>query len=207
MIRHVKVKSNLVNLIVVSFTLVCMNVYGGLALEQEEILHIHEHGGSAQTVQAITHHAHVHGLSEIRLVIENKTIEIELESPAVDLVGFEHYALTKENIVAVDKTELILGQYKRLFSFTGGNCKLVSYFSNVLAIKQSKVDSHQHDKNHSEITAKYSFYCDETKDLSSIAVTVFDVFSGVKQINAMWITEIEQNATTLNAKNNIIYLK
>ncbi|MFT6692730.1 MAG: hypothetical protein ACJAXH_003270, partial [Colwellia sp.] len=44
---------------------------------------------------------HVHGLSELTMTIEKQTLEIEVTSPAINIVGFEHRAKTKKSIALV----------------------------------------------------------------------------------------------------------
>jgi len=45
--------------------------------------HAHEHGSLG---------AHVHGIASLNLALEGSKFEIELDSPAINLVGFEHQA-------------------------------------------------------------------------------------------------------------------
>jgi hypothetical protein len=70
--------------------------------------------------------AHVHGLSELTIAMDAKTIELQLISPAMNLVGFEHKASSKQDIAAVKQAELILGQHNSLFLIAGGDCEHLS---------------------------------------------------------------------------------
>jgi hypothetical protein len=70
--------------------------------------------------------AHVHGLSELTIAMDAKTIELQLISPAMNLVGFEHKASSKQDIAAVKQAELILGQQDLLFLIAGGGCQHLS---------------------------------------------------------------------------------
>ena len=57
--------------------------------------HDHEHGSLG---------AHEHGVGRLNAVLDGQTLELELESPAMNLVGFEHTATTdadKAKVVAV----------------------------------------------------------------------------------------------------------
>ncbi|MEX5543051.1 ZrgA family zinc uptake protein, partial [Pseudomonas poae] len=47
--------------------------------------HDHEHGSLG---------AHEHGVGRLNAVLDGQTLELELESPAMNLVGFEHLATT-----------------------------------------------------------------------------------------------------------------
>ena len=59
--------------------------------------------------------AHVHGLSELTIAMDAKTIELQLISPAMNLVGFEYKASSKHDIAAVKQAELLLEQQDSLF--------------------------------------------------------------------------------------------
>ena len=70
--------------------------------------------------------AHVHGLSELTIAMDAKTIELQLISPAMNLVGFEHKASSKQDIAAVKQAELLLEQQDSLFLIAGGDCEHLS---------------------------------------------------------------------------------
>lgn len=212
-------KVGFINTVVLGMTLISINVH---AAEQDEsshnhgtteqinkdkAAHHHDHSATKHHDHAEELHAHVHGLSEIRLVIENKNLEIEMTSPAVDLVGFEHQAHTKEELAVVERTESILEQHTNLLSFVGGSCVLANQTIDLSSIKPNENDVENKQSNHSEITTNYTFHCEEVQELSSIIITAFDTFSSVSQIDAMWITDTMQEAAKLNANNNVINIK
>jgi hypothetical protein len=163
--------------------------------------------------------AHVHGLSKISVAIEKGKMVIELKSPAVDLVGFEHKAKTEYDINNVKKVQIQLEHNSDMFVLTGGSCELINTFidlSNLINDINSAVP-HQHHKQsnkenntgntHQEITANYYYHCEKTPELSSITINVFQLFPRVKNIQSMWITEKKQGAKLLNATNKTINLR
>ena len=70
--------------------------------------------------------AHVHGLSELTIAMDTKTIELQLISPAMNLVGFEYKASSKQDIAAVKQAELLFEQQDSLFLIAGGDCEHLS---------------------------------------------------------------------------------
>ena len=56
--------------------------------------HSHAHGHEAEYE---THDAHEHGRATLSLVADNQKLSFQLESPAMNIVGFEHAANTKED--------------------------------------------------------------------------------------------------------------
>jgi cobalamin biosynthesis protein CobT len=89
--------------------------------------------------------AHVHGLSELTIAMDAKTIELQLISPAMNLVGFEHKASSKQDIAAVKQAELILGQHNSLFLIAGGDCEHLSTSIDSDDLLES--DNHHDDHN------------------------------------------------------------
>ena len=80
-----KLVSFLLNIILLNVFLLGQNVH---AKNQ------HEQGTSLN--------AHVHGLSEMTMAIEGGIVDIQLISPTVNLIGFEHKASNKEEITIVN---------------------------------------------------------------------------------------------------------
>jgi hypothetical protein len=163
---------------------------------------------------AVEHKSHIHGLAEITMVIENDRLEIEIKSPAMNLVGFEHKARTQKHIAAVNKAELLLSNPKEIFSFTGGHCKLINKSLDLSHIKKThhhlekeSTKSIHKQNNHSEVMAHYYYHCEKTSALSAITVTLFDMFPSLQKVYVMWATENQQGAITLSATNKVINLR
>ncbi len=70
------------------------------------------------------HDAHVHGHSELTLAIEGDRLELGLESPSGNLLGFEHRATTPEQLRAVEAARAVLESPQSLFVFVGSRCTL-----------------------------------------------------------------------------------
>ncbi len=166
--------------------------------------------------QHISLDAHVHGLSELTLAMEGKTLQIQLKSPAMNLLGFEHKASRKNDIAAVENALSLLGNPDSLFLFSEGDCSVNDTSIDVSGVLDSEhdlhkdeaeTDGHEHQDRHSEIIASYHYSCESKATLSSITVKLFDIFTGIQQIRTMWITEKQQGGLTLNTENRTIYLK
>ena len=168
--------------------------------------------------------AHVHGLSELTIAVEGETIELQLSSPAMNLVGFEHRASSEKEIATVKNVESILRQPQRLFAIAGADCKAIH--SHVDSSSLTAVDHHSHNQDehkhhddhddhddhekhdsHSEIVANYSYKCAETTKLESVKVLLFDVFSGIEIINVLWVTPANQGSVKLRANNSDVQLR
>ena len=166
--------------------------------------------------------SHQHGLAELRLLLEEQRIEIEFESPAFNLVGFEHKASNPEEKSLVRNVEAILASPAPLMSLKGGACSLGSSQVDVSSIiggddehdheaKHEHQDKHEHayeDKtSHADISASYSFSCDNLRGLKYVEVNFFDIFSGLESIKGVWVSETSQGAAQLTDSNRRLYPK
>jgi len=104
-------------------------------------------------------HSHVHGAAELMVALEGDSVEIMLESPAANIVGFEHKATSAEQIAAVEQAEALLKQPLTLFSL-GGQCQVSELELNMDAVEpeaheqhhdhEQQDDDHHHEKHHDE---------------------------------------------------------
>src|SRR5690606_35462132 len=69
--------------------------------------------------------AHVHGHGTLNIAVDNARVELELEAPGMDIVGFEHEAKTDEHKAAVEAAKARLKDPLSLFKLSdAGDCKL-----------------------------------------------------------------------------------
>jgi len=64
------------------------------------------------------HGAHEHGVARLDIAVEGGTVQLDLDSPAVNLVGFEHEPGNAMERATLDKVVADLKQGGRLMSFT-----------------------------------------------------------------------------------------
>src|SRR5688572_4661703 len=64
------------------------------------------------------HSAHQHGLGKLNLVWEGKKVNIELENPADNIVGFEHTPHTEKQKKTVQEAITTLKDAGKVFGFT-----------------------------------------------------------------------------------------
>lgn len=69
------------------------------------------------------HDAHVHGIAEMDVAALGETVEIELRSPAMNLVGFEHEPRSDEERERSRTTLASLRDGESLFAFDGADCR------------------------------------------------------------------------------------
>ncbi len=150
--------------------------------------------------------AHVHGLAKLMLALEGKHLDISFESPAMNLVGFEHRASTAAQRQAVKQARDVLSSAQSLFTFSGTSCQLQTAKVNMSVVADKAHAAHE-SAHHSDISAHYQFQCQQTETLKSLSVELFKHFSGIEQINVMWVSAKEQGASVLRANTKQIQLR
>jgi hypothetical protein len=169
------------------------------------------------------HEAHLHGSAELTLAIEADSLEISLESPAANIVGFEHRATSPEQVNAATKAQAALNSAERLFSFTGSSCSLQKASIDMSAIIEPDQAHDTHEKHHagdgdhehhddeegshSEISAVYHYQCKSGADISGITVNLHDYFPAIENLKIMWLTDSGQGAVELTGEANFVRLR
>lgn len=107
-----------------------------VAAETERELGTHEHGGAL-----------------INVVLADSTVFIELETPWMNLVGFEHAPSTEAQHESVENSLEMLNRPDTLFSFVGANCGpgTVALLDNSMNSSEEHHEEHgKHDDAHGD---------------------------------------------------------
>lgn len=147
------------------------------------------------------HDAHEHGTTQMNLAIDVNQVFIELESPATNIVGFEHTPKNAAQKQAVQQAMQILKQGDKLFQFNSeARCSLI----------EAEVDSElAHDEKHesakhSEFEAAYTFRCKTIASIKYVDVNLFERFSNTESVQVQMITSTMQGAVKLDHHHNRI---
>ena len=164
-----------------------------LAVAHAHEEHDHEHGSLG---------AHEHGVGRLNAVLDGQTLELELDSPAMNLVGFEHPATSaadKAKVAAVRKqleNPLALFNLPKAAGCVASSQELNSpLFGDKPEADHDDDDDHDHDAkggehhhDHSEIHAHYQFTCATPTALSNLDLTqVFKTFPATQKIQVQLI--------------------
>ncbi|CAI2799618.1 DUF2796 domain-containing protein [Pseudomonas fluorescens group sp.] len=154
--------------------------------------HDHEHGSLG---------AHEHGVGRLNAVLDGQALELELDSPAMNLVGFEHLATTPADKAKVAAARKQLENPVALFNLPKASGCVVStqeLNSPLFGDKpeadhdddddDAKDGAHEHPHDHSEIHAHYQFTCATPTALSTLDLTqVFKTFPATQKIQVQLI--------------------
>lgn len=161
--------------------------------------HDHEHGSLG---------AHEHGVGRLDVVLEGRTLEFELDSPAMNIVGFEHEASNAEDKAKLAAAKEVLLKPHALFSVPeAAECNVVAQKLES-PLFGDKAD-HDHDAKagheeheHSEIHGTYKFTCNvpavlKTLDLSNI----FKSFPATEKLQVQLISPKGQSGAEVRPSN------
>jgi hypothetical protein len=72
----------------------------------------------ADQLTAQTHEAHEHGIAQLNVAVENSQVELDLDSPLINFISFEHPPSTPEQKEEVKRLGQTLAGYGELFILT-----------------------------------------------------------------------------------------
>ncbi|AUG04537.1 DUF2796 domain-containing protein [Pseudomonas sp. 09C 129] len=167
--------------------------------------HDHEHGSLG---------AHEHGVARLNAALDGQTLELELESPAMNLVGFEHAASTDADKAKVAAVRAQLEKPLALFSLPpAAGCVVAQQEleSPLFGDKPEDHDEdhddaknaggHEHHHEHSEIHAHYQFTCATPGALKNLDLAgVFKTFPATQKIQVQLISPSGQQGVEATSK-------
>lgn len=143
------------------------------------------------------HGAHVHGVGQLNIALDGTQLEIELDSPAANLVGFEHAPRNAAEQVQLDQALAKLRDGQDLFILpVAAACRLQE-------IKVAE-EGAEHQENgdeasnhHADISGLYRFHCDTPSALTGIDVRLFQRFPAIEKLEVQLIGPHGQRGTEL----------
>lgn len=180
----------------------------------------HDHDHDHEHAEHGSLGAHEHGVAQLNAVFEGKTLELELESPAMNLVGFEHAATSAADKAKVAAAHSSLQQPLVLFGLEAGDCKVIKQalesplfagsehahdddhdeHDHAEHKHEHKGDAHDHadGESHSDIHAHYQFDCQRPDALKQLNLdALFKQFPGTEKIQVQLIAPSGQQGVEL----------
>lgn len=162
--------------------------------------------------------AHEHGVGHLNAALDGKTLELELESPAMNLLGFEHAAKSAADQAKVAAARAELEQPLTLFSLpAAAGCTVAKqelesplfgdkpdaeHDHDEHAKGEAAEHEHEHEDQHSEIHAHYQFICNEPAALKTLDLReVFKRFPSTHKIQVQLIGPQGQQGVEATAEN------
>ena len=160
------------------------------------------------------HDAHEHGVGTLNIALEANELIIMLESPAMNIVGFEHAPRTEDEHAAVDKAMQRLEDGVRMFQIpVAARCRLESAEVHTPIMDGDEHEDEHHDahheddhghETHSDVTATWQFSCAQPAKLTNVRVRLFEHFSLTERLQVQFVTESGQGAVQLGASQPVL---
>jgi hypothetical protein len=161
--------------------------------------------------------AHEHGVGQLNVALEDASLYIELVSPAMNIVGFEHAPNNPEQEQAVQQAKETLEDGNQVFSLPSeAQCELAateletdmggaedthSHEAEQEAHHEAEAHAHEseHDEEvHSEFHVNYEFRCANPASLTHMDVQLFSLFPTTEELQVQTITGKGQTSGKLN---------
>ncbi|MDM8348006.1 DUF2796 domain-containing protein [Pseudomonas sp. sp1636] len=167
------------------------------AHEHAEHQHEHAEHGSLD--------AHEHGAAQLNVVLDGKALELQLESPAMNLLGFEHAPKSDADKAKVAAVHQQLEQPHTLFGLSTGDCTVTTQELES-PLFAGHIDAHEHEHEtshkgeHSDIDAHYSLTCSKPDALQQLDLhALFERFPATEKIQVQLIGPSGQQGVELTA--------
>jgi hypothetical protein len=151
--------------------------------------HNHEHDHAHNHAEHGSLDAHEHGAAQLNVVLDGKVLELQLESPAMNLVGFEHAAKSDADKAKVAAARSQLEQPQPLFGLNAGDCTISKQeLESPLFAEHKHEEHHDHDNEHSDIHAHYTLDCQKPEELKQLNLgELFKRFPATEKIQVQLI--------------------
>lgn len=167
---------------------------------------------------------HVHGEAELFIAIEGTQVLLEFESPADNIIGFEHAPATQLQQKKLEDALVKLGSHTSIAAFPEANCQQISAEvkspfkdhhkaetnedSHDSAHKEHNYEKGHEEPSHTEFHASYALQCNEAaQNIRTIDINAFEHFNGIENITVKWVTPDGQGSTKATLSNNEVVLK
>lgn len=157
----------------------------------------HEHNDEHASLAA-----HEHGAAQLNVALEGQRLELALESPAMNLVGFEHAAESTSDKAAVARAQQHLQTPLALFGIAAAaDCVITSHeLQSPLFDAHAEEHDNEHEAEHSDIDANYVLTCSQPQALSAIDLSeLFKRFPATDKIQVQLIGPNGQQGAELSA--------
>lgn len=165
---------------------------------------------------------HEHGHGNLNIAVEGNRVQMELDVPGVDIVGFEHEATTPEQKAQIKNAVAQLTDVLKQFVLTAAaSCKLAKADVEVRlggeheheheggkeADKEHghekgehKESAHDGEERHSEFNATYTLDCASPEQIKSIHFAYFKSFPNAKSLSVKIVSDKQQGSFEVTAE-------
>lgn len=159
---------------------------------------------------AAPHRPHTHGSAKLYAVQEGDRLHLELESPAMAIVGFEQALRTEQQKTLLSAARDRLRAGATLFRFQGSSCTLDgAEITLPHEYAKEAVDHHLEESEaaHFDVKAAYLFNCKNPEQLRAFRVHLPEQFPDLKTFDVQWVVGGRQGATQVTRADPVLRLR
>jgi hypothetical protein len=171
----------------------------------------------AQAEEFEQHHAHEHGKVTLNAALEGASLIIMLESPAANVVGFEHAPRTDAERSAVAKAAAFLRGGTGLFALPAdAQCRFEKTNLTEPAWEKGhdSQEDHEHDHEHEEeheghtdYEARFTYRCAQAAKLAWLEPSLLGQMSGVTEARVNLVTPSGQRSEVVKSPRARVSLR
>lgn len=151
---------------------------------------VHEDSGHESHQHVGEHHgAHMHGVGHLNVAVDGPQVMIYLQTPAADVVGFEHAPTNAEERLALSTAHSTLNAAAELFHFVGADCSVVAGSGVEVPVSEQ---SGNKAAAYSDIVAEYTFVCAD-EPATAVDVHLFEAFPELQVLKTVWLREVNDD--------------
>ena len=141
------------------------------------------------------------------IALQDAGLDIEFESPAINVIGFEHEPATDQERAALLQANRTFDAGERLFVWpAGAACRQTSAKRTPITYEHDG-DDEKPNAPEANYEVSYRFACEHPEKLEWIDVRLFGVTRGMQKITATVVTPKIQRQTDLTAEHTQVSLK
>jgi hypothetical protein len=128
--------------------------------------------------------SHEHGVSTLKIALEGQILQMELEAPANDIVGFEHAPENESQKAAIERALSLLKTKSGIFNTPAtAKCKITDVSGEF-----------EVEKNHAGFHVSWKIKCLNPKQIKNLETTFFQIFPKAEEIEVEVISASGQKA-------------
>jgi hypothetical protein len=163
--------------------------------------------------------AHEHGHGQLHIAADATQLFLELEVPAINVVGFEHLPNTPAQHTVIREKLDMLVQHQRWFEPSAAARCLVETYSIALggeqrvypmaqtSAAQAVKDAEATDAAHSELHAQFTYRCAEPARLTQVAVRILEALDALEELEASVVSDTVQRQVEITSSDVVIELR
>ena len=158
---------------------------------------------SAQAQTVRMEDPHVHGHGTVSVAVDGPVLTVMVETPAHDVLGFEHVASTAADKRLVAAVRSLLESPRTLFEVSSDTTCALEGADIAIGPERAATGG---DSGHSDIAATYTFRCAAPPDLDQIAFPWFEAFPLSEKLDMIVLDRRGQHAGSVTPAQPVFHI-